>query len=149
MGTRTSTGEIMVWVVLLVVREVRSGVVEGLDPGVEVAFWGKEEDVEERGLEDEADAESAAGCWSAVVVAVDVSAKLTCVAVRAQHHASRRRIQCARPSFHSISCSSAVNRFLFFASFRSLSCRPTLSGPSNLHALPVLPLLVAEFTMAV
>jgi len=58
----------------------------------------------------------------------------TCATVCAPHHASRRVIQCNRPSFHPISACSASCLFLFRACRRSEICAPTLSGPSNRYA---------------
>lgn len=145
MGTRTSRGEIIVWFSCWRVGRGRDeGVVARLEEGVDVVvcwFGWVVEEVEERGLEvvveGEADAEVWAFSWVGELVLVLSSSPemWTSVAVRAQHHASLRRIQWDRPSFHSISSSIALNRFLFFASRRSFNCVPTLSGSSNLYVL--------------
>lgn len=90
MGTSTSTGETVVGATIVLPAPM-SGDIEGVEPGVECSSAGIDE-VEVRGLElTDPDADPDwSPCWL-------FSSILTSVAVRAQHHASRLRIQCDRP----------------------------------------------------
>lgn len=126
MGTRTSKGIVAglerseVPAVDPAAAPVTSGDPDGVEAGVLDTCASTEEEVDVRGVDPpEADPEStsictiplAGGAWSASPLPLLPSKSRTSRVSRAQHHTSLRLVQCAKPSFHSISSCTACHRF--------------------------------------